>query len=137
MPEKRDPTLDARPLDDVIPIKRGVGRPKKLAPPPRPVMQLAPLEQDMLDYFIQEYTSLYPDLTPADHLLLFLAGLEYIKYLRIIQEELETGKVISMARQHPGTNMRALLDMLSVTRKTRKTKPDEDPTENFLLSLSQ
>lgn len=86
-------------------------------------------ERALFDFWLAAYKEQYPDMVPTDHLLLHLAGLEYIKYLRVIAEELETGKVISMARQHPGVNMRALLDQLSVTRKARNTgKPTEDET---------
>jgi hypothetical protein len=65
-------------------------------------------------------------MVPTDYLILHLAGLEYIKYLRVVAEELETGKVISMARQHPGVNMRALLDQLSVTRKARTSRGQKE-----------
>lgn len=97
-------------------------------------MPMTDTEQALFDYFMFAYKDQYPDMVPTDYLLLHLAGLEYIKYLRVVAEELETGKVISMARQHPGVNMRALLDQLSVTRKARtaRGKTEEDPAATEL-----
>lgn len=121
--------LIVQPLTQTRPIKeRAVGRPAKLTMPDLPAMSMTDVEQGLFDYFMQAYQEQYPDLLPTDLLLLHLAALEYIKYLRVVAEELSTGKVISMARQHPGVNMRALLDQLSVTRRARtaRSKPDED-----------
>lgn len=131
MPEQRLPaqqTFSTKPLN-TVPTEKKVGRPPKLVMPDLPQMPMTDGEQAMFDFWIAAFKEQYPDLVPTDHLLLYLAGLEFIKYLRVIAEELETGKVISMARQHPGVNMRALLDQLSVTRKARTTgKPSEDET---------
>lgn len=134
MTEKRLPaqqSTTAKPLLPPPPKEKKVGRPPKLQMPDLPSMPMEPHEQEMFDYWMAAFKEEHPDLTPTDHLLLHLAGLEYIKYLRVIAEELETGKVISMARQHPGVNMRALLDQLSVTRKARtsgSSGKDEDET---------
>jgi hypothetical protein len=40
-----------------------------------------------------------------------------------------------MARQHPGVQMRALLDQLSVTRKARKA--DKNPADDALKEAQQ
>lgn len=104
-------------------------------------MPFAPVEQELFDFFMDAYREQYPDLTPTDNLMLYLAGIEWIKYLRVAREELETGKVITMSRQHPGVQMRALLDQLSVTRRARQArgKPEEDPEaqelRDFFLGL--
>lgn len=130
------------PLTQTQPTTRKVGRPAKLVMPDLPLMPMTSVEQSLFDYFMAAYQEQYPDLIPTDLLILHLAGLEYIKYLRVISEELETGKVLSMARQHPGVNMRALLDQLSVTRKARtsKVKPDEDESakelRDYFMNLS-
>lgn len=133
MTEKKDTSsMNVRPLTTTEVVK-GPGRPPKLKAPTMPDMPMMPSEQILFKYFIDAYREQYPDMVPTDHLILFLAGLEYIKYLRVIQEELDTGKVISMARQHPGVNMRALLDQLSVTRKARNTgtkSPDDEANIN-------
>ena len=56
--------------------------------------------------------------------------------------ELTTGETITMARQHPGVQMRAYMDMLSVTRKVRiaESKKSDEPKGSArltdLLSLS-
>src|SRR5216684_158638 len=136
-------TIKAKPLTSTEPIKpRSAGRPEKLVMPPLPEMSMTDVERDLFDFFLASYKEQYPDMVPTDYLLLHLAALEYIKYLRIIAEELETGHVLTMSRQHPGTNMRALLDQLSVTRRARTAgrKPDEDPEakelQKFLMGLS-
>lgn len=141
--ENASQSLIVHPLTAVeTPKERGVGRPAKLVMPDLPKMPMTDVEQGLFDYFMAAYKEQYPDMVPTDHLLLHLAGLEYIKYLRVVAEELETGKVISMARQHPGVNMRALLDQLSVTRKARTTgrKPEEDPEarelREFFMDMS-
>lgn len=125
------------------PRNKTVGRPARLEMPALPRMPMEEVERDLFDYFMASYKEQYPDMVPTDHLILHLAALEYIKYLRVVAEELETGRVISMARQHPGVNMRALLDQLSVTRKARtlRSKPDEDPNaaelRDFFLEMSK
>lgn len=131
-------TFDTKPLN-ASPRDRKVGRPPKLEMPDLPDMPMTPSEKAMFDFWIAAFREQYPDLVPTDHLLLYLAGLEFIKYLRVIAEELETGKVISMARQHPGVNMRALLDQLSVTRKARTTgqKQDDDTTKQAQEQLAK
>lgn len=122
--------------------RREVGRPKKLSMPNLPAMSMTDAEQALFDYFMAAYQEQYPDLLPTDLPLLYLAGLEFIKYLRVIEEELASGKVMSMARQHPGVSMRALLDQLSVTRRARisRSKPDEDEDAKelkaFLMGMS-
>ena len=133
MTNKQDTSsMSVRPLT-VTEVVKGPGRPRKLPIPTMPDMPMKPEERALFVYFIDSYREQYPDMVPTDHLILFLAGLEYIKYLRVIQEELDTGKVISMARQHPGVNMRALLDQLSVTRKARNVgakSPEDEATNN-------
>lgn len=122
--------LTVRPLTAVEPAKpKTSGRPSKPVMPDLPAMPMTEVEQNLFDFFLAAYKDQYPDLTPTDQLTLHLAALEYIKYLRVVREELETHKVISMARQHPGVNMRALLDQLSVTRKARTArgqKPEDE-----------
>lgn len=126
-----NPNIDAKPID-TLESPRAVatgGRPRKLKPMPK-LDGLTDAEQILYDDFIQEYLTEYPDITATDYRVLFLIGVEYIKYLRIVGEELRSGKVLSMARQHPGVNMRALLDLLSITRKDRmKGKPQGDNEE--------
>ena len=137
-------TIQAAPLTLVQPPKaRGVGRPEKLVMPPLPEMDMTDVERELFDYFLASYHAQYPDLVPTDHLLLHLAACEYIKYMRVLADEMRTGKILSMARQHPATQMRGLLEMMSVTRRARtmRNKPDEDPDSkdlrDFFMSLSK
>lgn len=141
MTERRLPaqqTFSTKPLN-TTPKEPKVGRPSKLVMPDMPTMPMTAGEQAMFDFWIAAFREQYPDLVPTDQLLLYLAGLEFIKYLRVIAEELETGKVISMARQHPGVNMRALLDQLSVTRKARTAgkQTDDETAKETRAKLDQ
>jgi len=130
-----NPVVDATPIT-TLEVPRTVatgGRPRRLKPMPR-LDGLTDAEQVLYDDFIQEYLTEYPDISATDYRMLFLIGVEYIKYLRIVGEELRSGKVLSMARQHPGTNMRALQEMLSITRKDRmKGKPQQENEETEKL----
>jgi hypothetical protein len=141
-PNETSQAVLVRPLTETEPVKsRGAGRPARLTMPDLPKMPMTEPEQALFDYFMDAYKQQYPDMVPTDLLILHLAALEYIKYLRVVAEELETGKVISMARQHPGVNMRALLDQLSVTRKARtQGKKEEDPDarelREFFMGMS-
>lgn len=98
--------------------------------PALPELAMSDAEKELFDYFLWAYHAEYPDLKPTDNLILYLAAIEWIKYLRMSREELETGKLITMSRQHPGTNLRGLLDQLSVTRKARtRGQKDEESEE--------
>jgi hypothetical protein len=137
-------TVEAKPLTVTVPTKdRVAGRPSKLVMPELPKMPMSDVEQALFDFFMEAYKQEYPDLIPTDMLTLYLAGLEFVKYLRIIAEELETGHVLTMSRQHPGVNMRALLDQLSVTRKARQARNvaevDEGAKElkEFFMSMGR
>jgi hypothetical protein len=124
---------------------RGAGRPKKLKMPPLPAGiwdGMAELEQQHYDYFVGAFRAEYPTLSAADLLCLQQAAIEYINLLRVQAQQLSTGQVISMARQHPGVQLRQWLDMLSVTRKQRRN-PDtegsrvEADLKETLMRLSQ
>jgi hypothetical protein len=124
-PKDTPETFDVPPLTTPaapLILTRDRGRPKKNGMPPMPSLQISDLEQQMLDSFISGYLREYPDLTESDKFILQLAGLEYINYHRVLAQELESGKIISMARQAPYTPFYAALDRLSVTRRERVKK---------------
>lgn len=114
------------------PSEKKNGRPRKLVPPAPPNFSMTDYEQQVYDYVINSYLVEYPDLTPTDHLYLPLIAAEYIKYLRVVQKEFTDGEVLSQARQHPYTQLKGLLDALSITRKQRAKQPAEDPNKNLL-----
>lgn len=137
-------TLDTKPLTETVPTRfKGAGRPRKLIMPDLPKMEFTATEQEMFDYFLDAYHAEYSDMTPTDELILHLAAVTYIKYLRLIAEEIKTGKLVTQSRQHPGIELRGLLDQLSFTRKARITNKRDSSSEEeqelrqFFMSLSQ
>lgn len=140
---RKDISIHTKPLETALPKTRGRGRPARIEQPPLPTMELSDGEQQLQTYFIEAYRLDYPDLTPTDLILLHLASLEYVKYLRVVQKELETGEVISQARQHPAVNMRGLLDQMGATRRVRnagrKSDDNKDDAElrDALLSIGE
>ena len=137
----RNPAIDLEPivrLDKNNPV--GAGRPHKR--PPMPDLELNEAESALFDDFMEAFLTAFPDLTPADYRMLWMAGTRYIAGLRLIKYEMKTGRTISMARQHPLVEMRALLDQLSVTRKARTRgqqgeDPDSADLKQALLALSE
>ena len=109
-------------LDEAAPARRTTGRkpkPKMPAFPQALLDGMSPLEQEHFYFFIESYQQDYPGMKPTDLICLYQAALEYINTLRVQAKQLQSGEVISMARQHPGVQMRAWLDMMDVTRKAR------------------
>lgn len=100
----------------------------------RPRTALTPLsldgmsapETERYELFLNYMRSEYDDLTPFDNLLVELAAIEYVKYLRWLAKEIKTGETASMARQNPGVQMRENLKMLSIWRKDRAAAPKSD-----------
>lgn len=148
-PRATQPRSGANPNVDAVPITelseprkvKTKGKSKRLAAMPH-LDGFTGVEQFLFDGFIQEYLDEYTDMSASDYRILFLAGVEYIKLLRIMAEELRSNHVLAMSRQHPGVNMRALLDQLSATRKQRvrgkPTEPEEaQEIRDMLLSLSK
>jgi len=120
---------------------RHSGRPKKLEVPPMPDFPMEEDEKKLYTFFIEAHRQEYAPLSGTDEIHLILAAVAYINALRVAQEELKTGQVISMARQHPMVQMRAELDLLSFTRKARtQGKSQESPelaqARKMLLGMS-
>lgn len=132
LPTAAPETYTVQPLSspaDIAP-KRG-RRPKPVMPnvPQECLDGFQPLERQWFDYFIEQTCYEYPDLTPLDKVFLTLAGLELINLLRTMAEQLKSGQIISMARQHPAVQFRAWIDMLSISRKQRKPAGDAKDKE--------
>jgi len=127
-PQDKPATLSVVPLSQAAPeaVGRKPGRPKKSGMPPMPELQVTPLEKQMYDYFISAYLEEYPDLTASDKIVLQLAGVVYVEIWRVNVQELESGQVITMARQDLYARMRGLLDSMAVTRKQRKRAGEGD-----------
>jgi aryl carrier-like protein len=129
MPAKKLPAtqkpeiLVVNPLQ-AVPAQPQAGRPKKLRMPPLPKEireGMSQIEQDHFDFFIQAVREEHKDLTPVDLICLNMAGLNYINSLRLQQQQLKSGELVTMSRQHPEVQMRAWLDLMSVSRKQRPT----------------
>ena len=106
-------------------------RKPKMPPLPQGLLDgMSELEREHFWYFIESYQLDYPQMKQTDIICLYQAALEYINTLRVQAKQLASGEVISMARQHPGVQMRAWLDMMDVTRKARtRSGKAQDETE--------
>lgn len=128
-----------RPVEQPEAPKRG--RPRKLKYPslPQEIFDgMTELEREHFDFFVNAHLEQYPDMIATDHLALHMAALDYISLLRMQASQLQTGQLVSMARQHPGVQLRAWMDSMSVTRKARGpvNKKGEDEAAEFLRALS-
>lgn len=92
------------------PKKRTVGRPAALEMPPIPQEILAgmtELEQQHFEHFRQAYYDAYKrhygKITPTAEISITQAALDYVHLWRLQAEQMSTGKLVSQARQHPGT----------------------------------
>ncbi len=83
---------------------------------------MSQLEKDLFDYFIETFREKYAIEEGPDLISLYLAGFDYIQTLRVQAEQMRSGQIISMARQHPAVQLRAWLDQMDVTRKANKGK---------------
>lgn len=134
-PNEKPEVLTTPPVTNI----RHIGRPPVAKEPKKPDFHFTEEEQERYDWFIKCYQDEYPDLTPSDKLILELAGVAYIKLLRMCVVEIETGQLITMARQNPSTDFTRFLDMLSVTRKQRQRTapaPNDDATDELMKKLS-
>ena len=92
-------------------------------------------------HFIDAFTADYDINTPSDRLILSLAASEYVKSLRLQEKELETGTILTAARQHPINQLLRLLEAMDATRKARQqakpgNKDEENELREWLLSKS-
>jgi hypothetical protein len=122
------------------PTEIKTGRRKKIKfpqLPPEVLDAMSPVEREHFDFFLEAHREQYPDLTAVDQIGLNMAALCYVNLLRMEATQLTSGQLVSMARQHPCVQLRQWMDSLSVTRKQRPSKKDEDAeTVEFLKSLS-
>lgn len=123
--------IQLKQLRALPPPKKG-GRPKKLKMPPIPQEiydGLSELEREHFDYCVQTIMDENPDLLASDMMYVYLAAMEYINTLRLQVEQLRTGTLVTMSRQHPAMQFRAWIDLLSVSRKQRPTAKTQDDAE--------
>jgi hypothetical protein len=131
MAEKERKSPNARPEILNLPLVTSArpkrGRPRKTAADLPPMeLRLSDAERARYELFVNYLVSEVPNLTPFDLLLLEACALEYIKYLRWLANEIDTGEVASMSRHHPGVQMRENLRMLSIWRKDRAADKKAD-----------
>jgi hypothetical protein len=115
------------------------GRPRKLKFPPIPqeiLDGMTELEQAHYRYFVESHQQQYPDLTPTDQIGLHMAALDYVSLLRMNATQMASGQLVTMSRQHPGVQLRAWMDSLSVTRKQRGPAKEKDEAAEMLKALS-
>lgn len=115
-------------------VQKTRGRPPKLQAPPIPAFKMSEEEAQLFDYFIRAFMEDYPGMMNTDLLDLPIIAAEYIKYLRLVAKELESGELVTMSRQHPGSMYaRFKSQILGATRqqRTKNEKPKEDDSESF------
>lgn len=106
-------------------------------------LPLTAQEQELKQHFIDSFTSDYNVTSESDKIMLELASIEFIKGIRLQIFELETGKPVLAARQHPLTTLDRILSSLDATRaaRMRGKKPvdsdDETELKEYFLSLSK
>lgn len=104
--------------------QRRPGRPQALEMPaiPQPILDgMDELEQQHFYHFIQAYTDAYKrkyrKLTPTAEIGIVQAALDYVHLWRLQAEQMQSGKLVSQARQHPGTSLRAWLQSAGLQEK--------------------
>lgn len=140
MPRRQAPTdkPEVLTVPSITSIKT-IGRPPIPKPPKKPNFHFEEEEQERYDWFIHCVQSVCQDLSDFDQLILELAGVTYIKLLRMNAKEIEDGQLITMARQNPNTDFMRYIDILFVSRKQRQratSAPDTDREDELLRILS-
>lgn len=134
------PTDEPRTLK-VLPLN---GTPKRNGRPPNAKRPQPPAfdwqsdyERELYEWFIACIEADYPNMKESDKLLLPLAAAEYVKWMRLVGNEVKSGELVTQARQHPGQMFSRLLDsILGTTRKQRIAKnEDKDENELDLMTL--
>lgn len=105
-------------------------------------LPLTAQEQELKQHFIDSFTSDYNVTTESDKIMLELASIEFIKGIRLQVYELETGKPVLAARQHPLTTLDRILNSLDATRSARlkaksPTNDDEQAIKDFFLDMGK
>jgi hypothetical protein len=143
-PATKPETLKVVPLTRPTEEQKRPGRkPKRKMPPlPKEILDgMSELEREHFEYFVHSILEENPDLAGSDLILVNLAGLDYINTLRLEQNQLASGELVTMSRQHPGVQFRAWLAMLSASRKDRlgsKTNQSEQGSRRAeLIEMSQ
>lgn len=148
VPDRPRTTPASRAAAPVIRLEKGVeepariGRPPKLKMPPLPrdLMEgYTPLEREHFEFFVEAIKQDYGITKPSDYIGLYMAACEYVQLLRINATSAKSGEVLTAARQHPGIQVRAWLDMMGSTRKQRKAAgEDADPeTAKWAAAMSK
>jgi hypothetical protein len=143
-PSSKSETLKVIPLTAPLeqPAKPGRKPKRKIPPLPQEIMDgMTDIEQQHFEFFVESVLAENPDLRGTDFIFVNLAGLDYINTLRLEVQQLSSGELVTMSRQHPGVQFRAWIDMLSVSRKARqggKSQESEEKanTRAMLLGLS-
>ncbi len=148
MSKPSNPPMNVTPISQASePKKRGPGRPASLDMPPVPqeiLDGMTELEQQHFTHFRQAYTDAYKNrygrVTPTAEIGIVQAALDYVHLWRMQAEQITTNKLVSQARQHPGTSLRAWLQSAGLQEKDMaepvKAADDKAANRAALLSLS-
>lgn len=116
--------------------KRGPGRPQLPSKATQPdFVFLNDYEHVLYESYMRALEVDYPGMKASDRLLLPLVAGEYIKCMRLLGNELESGELVTMSRQHPGTQFRGLLDTILGTTRKARVRNGDDKKDDALESL--
>jgi len=126
---------------------RTAGRPAKLKFPaiPQEILDgMTEIEQQHFEHFRTAYTDAYKrkygKMSPTAEINIVQAALDYIHLWRLQIEQMKSHVLVSQARQHPGTSLRAWLQSAGLQEKDMETPKGIDDgkaaTKAALLSLS-
>jgi hypothetical protein len=111
--------------------KRGPGRPKAVHPPTPPQFEWQnDYERDLYEWLVDRYPVDYPGLKDTDLVFLYIAAAETVKYMRLLGTEIQSGELVTMARQHPGQMLARILDSLLGTTRNKRLARGDDKTDD-------
>lgn len=111
------------------PEEKKNGRPKKPSLPAIPgevYENLSAIEKEHFDYLVNALKRELPNISPLEQICVLLAAMEYINTLRLEVEQLKTGRLVTMSRQHPAMQFRAWIDAALKRHKNKTPKENED-----------
>lgn len=102
---------------------------------------MSDLERQHFDFFVEAFMHELPDPSPIEIICVRMGALDYINSLRLQVEQLRSGQLVTMSRQHPAVQLRAWIDAALRRRKQGGKELTQEQEEraslkSVLLGLS-